>query len=91
MSPSSTRANSTACRPGQIYSIYYRDEHNFGTVASPQTISIPVDYGELLVLHVEDETSTVLITGSKREFFRRNASQDTIGHALNSFQIDDPL
>lgn len=56
-------------RPGQIYSIYYRDEHNFGTVASPQTISIPVDYGELLVLHVEDETSTVLITGSKREFF----------------------
>jgi hypothetical protein len=27
-----------------------------------------VDCGELLVLHVENETSTVLLTGSKKEF-----------------------
>jgi hypothetical protein len=55
-------------RPGQIYSIYHTDEHNFGSVTSSQTISIPVDCGELLVLHVENETSTVLLTGSKKEF-----------------------
>jgi hypothetical protein len=55
-------------RPGQIYSIYHTDEHNFGSITSPQAIAIHVDYGELLVLHVENETSTVLITGSKKEF-----------------------
>jgi hypothetical protein len=62
------QGNLHGIRPGQIYSIYDRDEHNFGSVTSPQTITIPVDYGELLVLHVENETSTVLITGSKKEF-----------------------
>jgi hypothetical protein len=56
-------------RPGQIYSIYDRDEHNFGSLTSPQIISIPVDYGELLVLHVEEGTSTVLVTDSKKEFY----------------------
>ena len=62
------QGNFHGIRPGQIYSIYQSDEHNFGSVTSPQTITIPVDYGELLVLHVENETSTVLITGSKKEF-----------------------
>jgi hypothetical protein len=55
-------------KPGQIYSIYHEDEHNFGSTTSPQTVAITVDHGELLVLHTEDETSTVLITGSKKEF-----------------------
>ncbi len=54
-------------KPGQIYSIYRSDEHNFGNAASPQTIAILFDYGELLVLHTEDDTSTVLITDSKKE------------------------
>ena len=62
------QGNFHGIRPGQIYSIYQSDEHNFGSVTSPQTITIPVDYGELLVLHAENETSTVLITGSKKEF-----------------------
>jgi hypothetical protein len=56
-------------QPGQIYSIYYRDENNFGTAASPKHIVVPVDYGELIVLHVEDNTATVLVTGSDKEFF----------------------
>jgi hypothetical protein len=56
-------------KPGQIYSIYLADEHNFGSASSPQTITIPVDHGELIVLHTEDETSTVLITDSKKESF----------------------
>ena len=54
-------------KPGQIYSIYRKDEHNFGTSSSPQRIAIPYDYGELLVLHTEADTATVLITDSKRE------------------------
>jgi hypothetical protein len=56
-------------QPGQIYSIYYRDENNFGTPSSPKYIVTPVDYGELIVLHVEDNTATVLITDSEKEFF----------------------
>lgn len=54
-------------KPGQIYSIYLADEHNFGSPSAPRTVAIPVDFGELLVLHTEDETSTVLITDSKKE------------------------
>lgn len=54
-------------KTGQIYSIYRADEHNFGNVRSAPTVTIPVDFGELLVLHTEDETSTVLITESKKE------------------------
>jgi len=53
--------------PGQIYSIYRSDEHNFGNASSPNKIVIPLDYGELLVLHTEDDTSTVLITDSRKE------------------------
>ena len=56
-------------QPGQIYSIYYRDENNFGTMRSPKNIVIPVDYGELIVLHVEENNATVLITDSAKEFF----------------------
>jgi hypothetical protein len=56
-------------QPGQIYSIYYRDENNFGTAVSPKNVVIPVDYGELIVLHVEETTATVLITDSEKEFF----------------------
>jgi len=40
-----------------------------GSAKSPQTINIPVDCGELIVLHVEDNNSTVLITDSQKELF----------------------
>jgi hypothetical protein len=56
-------------KPGQIYSIYYRDEHNFGTATIPKKVYTAVDYGELIVLHVEENNATVLITDSDKEFF----------------------
>ena len=56
-------------KPGQIYSIYYRDEHELGTAAAPKKVVTPVDYGELLVLHVEENNATILITDSHKEFF----------------------
>lgn len=61
------RGSRQGVKPGQIYSIYRTDDHNFGHVTAPRPISIPVDFGELLVLHTEEETSTVLITNSKQE------------------------
>jgi hypothetical protein len=56
-------------KEGQIYSVYYRDENKLGTGKSTQTITIPVNCGELIVLHVEDTNSTVLITDSEKELF----------------------
>ena len=56
-------------KEGQIYSVYYRDENKLGPAKSSQTITIPVDCGELIVLHVEETNSTVLITDSDKELF----------------------
>jgi hypothetical protein len=56
-------------KEGQVYSVYYRDENKLGPAKSPQTITIPVNYGELIVLHVEDTNSTVLLTDSDQELF----------------------
>jgi len=56
-------------KEGQIYSVYLRDEDNLGTAKSPQIITIPVNLGELIVLHVEDTNATVLITDSEKELF----------------------
>ena len=53
---------------GQFYSLYYQDEHRVKLVAGGQTIYTPVDFGELLVVHIEDSTSTVLITRTEKEF-----------------------
>jgi hypothetical protein len=56
-------------KEGQIYSVYFRDENKLGPAKSTQTITIPVNCGELIVLHVEDTNSTVLITDSEKELF----------------------
>jgi hypothetical protein len=53
---------------GQIYSVYYRDKLDIGTAELPRTAYAPVDCGEVLVLHVEENTATLLITDSDKEF-----------------------
>jgi len=55
-------------KPGQFYSLYYEDEHRVRGASGEQTIFTPVDFGELLVIHIEDTTSTVLITRTEKEF-----------------------
>jgi hypothetical protein len=62
------RGREHGIREGQIYSIYRRDENVVGSKGARQTVSIPVDFGELLVLHVEDNNATVLLTDSGKEF-----------------------
>jgi hypothetical protein len=54
--------------PGQIYSVYYRDKLNLGTVEHPRIAEAPVDCGEVLVLHVEENTATLVVTESAKEF-----------------------
>ena len=55
-------------KPGQFYSLYYQDEHRVDLASGNKTILTPVDFGELIVVHIEDTTSTVLITRTEKEF-----------------------
>ncbi|MCU0559158.1 MAG: LysM peptidoglycan-binding domain-containing protein [Desulfobacterales bacterium] len=63
------RGKADGLREGQVYSVYRRDEETIGARGAAKHVSIPVDYGELLVLHVEENTATVLITDSDKEFY----------------------
>jgi len=55
-------------QPGQFYSLFYQDEHSVITDSGKQVIYTPVDFGELLVLHTEKSTATVIITRTEKEF-----------------------
>lgn len=61
------RGSRDGIQPGQIYSIYYRDKLDLGTPDAPRTAYAPVDCGEFLVLHVEDNTATGLVTDTDKE------------------------
>jgi hypothetical protein len=54
-------------KPGQFYSIYYKDMHRIKTKSDQEELFTPVDFGELLVLHTESTTATVLITRIEKE------------------------
>ena len=56
-------------REGQVYSVYRRDEKMAGPKGAEKKISIPVDLGDLVVMHVEENNSTVMVTDSKVEFY----------------------
>ncbi len=52
---------------GQLYSIYYQDTQSLDNNGKNPILLSPVDIGSLLVLHTEEETSTVIITKSIRK------------------------
>ncbi|MFO7709693.1 MAG: LysM peptidoglycan-binding domain-containing protein [Desulfobacterales bacterium] len=60
------RGKAHGIRDGQLFSAFRRDE-TAGSRQPADRISIPVDFGELLVLHVEENTATVLMTDSDKE------------------------
>lgn len=56
-------------KPGQFYSLYYQDKHRVIKDGKPgEIIQTPVDFGELLIIHTEKTTATVLITRTETEF-----------------------
>lgn len=57
-------------QPGQFYSLYYQDKHRVKTDSGEEEVKTPVDFGELLVIHTEDNTATVIITNTEKEFTR---------------------
>lgn len=48
--------------PGQIYNIFYQEKEELKLENKKSVILTPVDFGQLIVLHTEQETSTALIT-----------------------------
>ena len=52
-------------KPGQIYWIYKQEKYYINPKEKREVTLTPVLLGELLVLHTEKTTSTVLITDSR--------------------------
>jgi hypothetical protein len=53
-------------QPGQRYSIFYQEKEKISANSSQAVLLPPVQYGMLLVLRTEKDTSTVLITDSNK-------------------------
>ena len=55
-------------RPGQFYNVYYRVSEQPHPRKKEKILLLPVDFAELLVLHTENTTATVIVTSADREF-----------------------
>jgi hypothetical protein len=55
-------------QPGQFYNVYYQAQEQIDPKKGEKTLLLPVDFGELLVIHTESTTATVIVTGADREF-----------------------
>jgi hypothetical protein len=55
--------------PGQIYNIFYQEKGNLTIEGNKSVALLPVDYGKLIVLHAEKNTSTILVTQTDKHAF----------------------
>ncbi|MBW2469997.1 MAG: LysM peptidoglycan-binding domain-containing protein [Deltaproteobacteria bacterium] len=53
---------------GQLYNVYYRISERLHPKKRQRTTLLPVELAEVLVLHTEDTTATVIVTSAEREF-----------------------
>jgi hypothetical protein len=53
---------------GQFYNVYYRVSERIHPRSRERTMLLPVEFAEVLVLHTEDTTATVIVTSADREF-----------------------
>ena len=53
---------------GQFYNVYYRISERIHPKKRERTTLLPVELAEVLVLHTEDTTATVIVTSAEREF-----------------------
>lgn len=56
-------------KPGQQYAIYEQDIQEIDPVTRRKVNLPPVDYGSIIVLHVEENASTVLITNAIKQVY----------------------
>jgi hypothetical protein len=55
-------------QPGQFYNVYYRISEQLHPKKKEKILLLPVDFAELLVIHTENTTATVIVTQADREF-----------------------
>ena len=55
-------------QPGQFYNVYFQVQENIHRKKGKKTLLLPVDFAELLVLHTENTTATVIVTKADKEF-----------------------
>lgn len=56
-------------KPGQSYSVYYREKKKITPESKKEIYLDPVDFGSLIVLLTEQTTSSVLITRSDKDIY----------------------
>ena len=55
-------------QPGQFYNVYYRVAEQLHPKKKEKVLLLPVDFAELLVIHTENTTATVIVTKADKEF-----------------------
>jgi hypothetical protein len=55
-------------QPGQFYNVYDQVKERVRPKGKEETLLLPVDFAELLVIHTENTTATVIVTTADREF-----------------------
>lgn len=55
-------------QPGQFYDVYFQVQENIDPKKAKKTLLLPVNFAELLVLHTENTTATVIVTNTDKEF-----------------------
>jgi hypothetical protein len=55
-------------QPGQFYNVYYRISEQIHPKKKEKVLLLPVDFAELLVIHTENTTATVIVTKAEKEF-----------------------
>ncbi len=63
------KGNINGVKSGQSYSIFYREKKRLDPETKGDVYLTPVDFGTLLVLHVEETTSTVLVTSTEKSIY----------------------
>jgi hypothetical protein len=54
--------------PGQFYSVYDQVSEQLHPKKKGKLFLLPVDFAELLVIHTENTTATVIVTNADKEF-----------------------
>lgn len=55
-------------QPGQFYNVYSQVRERVRPKGGGKTLLLPVDFAELLVIHTENTTATVIVTNEDKEF-----------------------
>ncbi len=55
-------------QPGQFYNVYFQISERLDPKKKEKTLLLPVDFAELLVIHTENTTATVIVTRADKEF-----------------------